>query len=119
MSALVHSEAKLGDIEAAKRRIALLEGILPLELTSEVYELANRLVVGSALPAKAKEDSFHIAIATVHGMDFLLTWNCKHIANATMRSKILSICEKAGYQPSVICTPEELLGDHNVERPNY
>jgi hypothetical protein len=119
VSSLVHSEAKSGDIEAATRRVALLENIPPLELTTAVYNLANQLVVGAALPAKAKEDAFHIAIATVHGMDYLLTWNCKHIANATMRSKIFSICEKAGYQPPVICTPEELLGDHNVERPDY
>ena len=119
VSALVHGEVKSGDIEAAKRRMVLLANIPPLELTDAVYDLANRLVVGAALPAKAMEDAFHIAIATAHGMDYLLTWNCKHIANATLRSRIFSICEKAGYQPPVICTPEELLGDRNVERSDY
>lgn len=77
MSALVHGEAKSGDIEAAKRRMALLASIPSLELTEAVYDLANRLVVGAALPAKAKEDAFHIAIATAHGMDYLLTSSCK------------------------------------------
>jgi hypothetical protein len=73
VSALVHSEAKSGDVEASKRRVALLANIPPLELTTAVYDLANPLVVGAALPDKAKEDAFHIANATAHGMDYLLT----------------------------------------------
>jgi preprotein translocase subunit SecB len=61
------------------------------------------------MPAKAAIDAAHVAIATVHGMSFLLTWNCKHIANAVMRETIESICRRAGFRPPVICTPEELL----------
>jgi hypothetical protein len=63
----------------------------------------------AALPQKAKADALHIAVATVHGMDYLLTWNCTHIANAIMRPKIESICRAAGYEPPVICTPPELV----------
>jgi hypothetical protein len=69
------------------------------------------LLAGAALPIKAKADALHIAIATVHGMDYLLTWNCKHIANATMRLKIESICKSCGYVPPIICTPLELMED--------
>lgn len=57
------------------------------------------------------EDALHIAVAAVHGLDFLLTWNCKHIANAMMRSAIERVCREAGYEPPVICTPEELTSD--------
>jgi hypothetical protein len=52
-------------------------------------------------------DALHIAVATVHGMDYLLTWNCTHIANAITRPKIELICRVAGYEPPVICTPPE------------
>jgi len=63
------------------------------------------------VPRKAAEDALHIAVAAVHGLDFLLTWNCKHIANAMMRSAIERVCREAGYEPPVICTPEELTSD--------
>ena len=64
------------------------------------------------MPRQAAEDALHIAVAAVHGLDFLLTWNCKHIANAMMRSAIERVCrEAAGYEPPVICTPEELTSD--------
>lgn len=61
------------------------------------------------MPAKAAIDAEHVAIAATHGVDFLLTWNCTHIANAVMREKIETVCRKAGFPPPVICTPLELL----------
>lgn len=63
-----------------------------------------------AVPEKAPEDAAHIAIATVHGMDFVLTWNCKHIANARLQKAIEVVCLDLGYDLPVICTPEELIG---------
>jgi hypothetical protein len=69
------------------------------------------LVASGAVPRKAGEDALHIAAAAVHGVDYLLTWNCKHIANATMRQAIERLCRQAGYEPPVICTPEELMDD--------
>lgn len=66
---------------------------------------------GRGAPRKAAEDALHIAVAAVHGLDFLLTWNCKHIANAMMRSAIEWVYREAGYEPPVICTPEELTSD--------
>ncbi|SMF96571.1 PIN domain-containing protein [Methylomagnum ishizawai] len=115
ISALVVSEARSGDASAAERRLALLEGLPLLSLNDPAIELAERLLKGAALPEKAKEDALHIAIAAVHGIDYLLTWNCKHIANAVKRPLIETLCEMAGYRPPVICTPEELLGDRHVE----
>ena len=73
--------------------------------------LASELVRGVPLPAKAAIDALHIAIAVVNKIDFLLTWNCTHIANATLRVAIDSICRSHEYQPTIICTPLELMGE--------
>lgn len=86
-----------------------MENLPELALTDKAEALAAKLLLGAALPQKAKADALHIGIATVHGMDYLLTWNCTHIANAIMRPKIESICRAAGYEPPVICTPPELV----------
>jgi hypothetical protein len=81
-----------------------------LGLTDEAQALARKLIENGALPRQAVEDALHIALATVHGMDYLLTWNCRHIANARMREAVVSVCMMRGYEPPVICTPEELMG---------
>ena len=109
ISQLVIGEISNGDPEAVKRRIAVVENLPELALTDKAEALAAKLLLGDALPQKAKADALHIGIATVHGMDYLLTWNCTHIANAIMRPKIESICRAAGYEPPVICTPPELV----------
>ncbi len=111
VSQLVIREASSGDEEAVRERLALVEGIPLLAITDAVGELAARLVGRGVVPRKAAEDALHIAVAAVHGLDFLLTWNCKHIANAMMRSAIERVCREAGYEPPVICTPEELTSD--------
>lgn len=110
-SQLVIDEASAGDLTAANRRLEALSGIPLVGLTEEVTMLAMRLVRDGGVPAKAQVDAFHMASATAHGIDYLLTWNCKHIANASLRGKIESICKAAGYQPSTICTPFELPKD--------
>jgi hypothetical protein len=69
------------------------------------------LISEGAIPAKAEIDAYHIAIAAVHDMEYLLTWNCAHIANAVMRGRIESVCRKHGYEPPTICTPQELMED--------
>jgi predicted nucleic acid-binding protein len=111
ISQLVVREASAGDEKAAKRRLQAIEQIPLLELNQEVLTLARSLVEDGPLPAKASEDALHIAVATVHGMDFLLTWNCKHIANAEMRNLMGEVCRAQGYEPAITCTPEELLGE--------
>jgi|SRR4029078_9186655 len=111
VSQLVVREAGAGDEEAAKRRLTVIEEIPLLELNEEAVVLARSLIEEGPLPEKASEDALHIAVATVHGMDFLLTWNCKHIANAQMRNLITEVCRSQEYEPPVTCTPEELLGE--------
>ena len=89
--------------------MALLDGIPVLDLAEEVHELANRLLLVRAVPAKARVDAVHIAVAAVNRVDYLLTWNCAHIANAAVRGKIEEACRAAGLQAPAIGTPEELM----------
>lgn len=109
ISQVVLDEAAAGDVEAAARRLDVLQNMPLVALTQEASLLAQQLVREAALPEKAAIDALHIALATVHGMEYLLTWNCTHIANATMRGKIELICRTCGYEPPAICTPLELL----------
>lgn len=108
-SALVVAEARAGDPDAARTRLAALESIPLLDATSDAESLANTLVASGAVPRQAADDSAHIAIAVTNGVDFLVTWNFRHIANAAMRTRIEQACRQAGYEPPVICTPNELM----------
>lgn len=109
VSQLVLDEAGAGDPQAAQERLAVLQPMLVLEMTSEALELANELVQAGALPAKAAGDALHIAIAATKGIPFLLTWNCRHLANAVVRPMIEDVCKGKGFKAPIICTPEELL----------
>jgi predicted nucleic acid-binding protein len=109
ISQLVFQEASVGDVSAVERRMEELANMPLLEITEDAVRLAEQLVVQGAVPQKVVEDALHIAVATVNGMNYLLTWNFKHIANATMRSKIETVCWNEGYEPPVICSPQELL----------
>jgi hypothetical protein len=109
ISQFVLDEAGLGDSDAAKRRLEMLTGVPLLDPSADVYTLADELMKRVPLPPKAAADALHIAIATINGMDYLLTWNCTHIANAALRASIELVCRENGYEPPVICTPEELL----------
>ena len=108
-SQLVIEEAGAGDPIAAAERLRSLEGLRVLGTTPAAERLAVELVREVPLPEKAELDALHIAIAVVNRMDFLLTWNCSHIANATHRRGIDAICEARGESPIIICTPPELL----------
>lgn len=110
ISEFVLVEAGLGDPAAAARRLAAMSGLIELEATEEVYRLGKALIDRGVLPKKAVMDAFHLAIATVHGMDYLLTWNCTHIANAHLRPRIERVVLALGYETPVICTPDELIG---------
>lgn len=109
VSSLVFLECGAGNSDAAALRLAVLDGVPVLAQTFEAETLADILLREVPLPPKAAADALHIAIAAVHGVAFLLTWNCTHIANATLRPRIESICRQLGYEPPVICTPLELL----------
>ena len=110
-SQLVVREASAGDPEAARERLQVLATMTALALTADAEALAGRLLQTGSLPAKATEDALHIAIAATHSIDYLLTWNCSHLANATMRPRLEAPCRAAGQQPPIICTPDELLGE--------
>lgn len=107
-SRLVVQECQAGDAQAAADRLAALAGVPLLEQGPEVAELAEALIRDVPLPEKAAADALHIATAAVHGVQYLLTWNCTHIANAALRPRIEAVCRAAGFEPPLICTPEEL-----------
>jgi predicted nucleic acid-binding protein len=108
ISETVLQEARQGDAGEIAKRLKALDGLTLLDVTNEALRLANELIKNGTLPAKAAVDAVHIAVATVHKMDYLLTWNCKHIANGQVRKLAGRFFRNAGYEPSVICTPEEL-----------
>jgi predicted nucleic acid-binding protein len=109
VSELVVREAGAGDPNAARKRLAALEGIPQLDLNENCRRLARDLLKAHVLPQEAAEDALHVAVAAVHGMRYLVTWNYAHIANAQRRAGIEEVCRDAGYEPPIICTPEELM----------
>jgi hypothetical protein len=110
VSQFVLDEAAAGDTEAARDRLEALKDFPLLDITPGVDELAAAFIKSLALPPKAVTDAAHIAVAALHGMHFLLTWNCTHIANAEMAVAIEEVCGENGLACPVICTPEELMG---------
>lgn len=111
VSQLVLDEAGRGDPEAAKRRLEYLHGVPRLQVTDSALRLARDLVQAHALPEQAVEDALHIALAAVHGLDLLITWNCRHIANAELIPAVRATIEDRGYDSPTICTPTELMGE--------
>jgi hypothetical protein len=109
VSQAVIQEAGSGDDQAVRRRLKTLEQIAEIEVTPEAISLAQALVSDGLVPEKSSADALHIAIPTVQGMDHLLTWNIKHIANASIRTAISEACRRHGYEPTIICTPDELM----------
>ena len=110
-SRFVLDEARLGSEDLAAARLEALRDIPLLDLSEPVFVLGTELLNRAALPEKARIDALHIAVAAIHKMDYLLTWNCKHIANARLVPRVNQIIEDQGYTPPYICTPEELLSD--------
>ena len=111
VSEAVFQEASAGDPVAAQRRLEAIKDLSELSITDEARQLAKELIDATRLPEKARVDAVHIATATVNGMDYLLTWNCRHIANATLRNSMAAVCQRAGYEMPVICTPLELIAE--------
>ncbi len=117
-SELVIVEASAGDPEAAAQRLEVLKGIAELPIDQEVQELARMLISKGGVPVGAEADALHIAVAAVHRMDYLITWNFRHIDNAATKPIIRSICASAGYSCPEICAPVELFpeGENDVSR---
>ena len=95
----------------AARRLDALADIAEIGLSEAAAEFATMLVDEGPLPRRAALDALHIAVAVMGGIEYLLTWNFTHLANATIRSQIERKCRSKGLEPPIICTPEELLGE--------
>ena len=116
VSELVIDEAAAGDPQAAARRIAVLKDLPVIDITSLAEELAGHILHHVGLPVRARADALHIALATSQGLDYLMTWNVTHLANALIRPRVERACRLAGYEPPVLCTPDELIAgeEHDV-----
>lgn len=109
VSELVIEESRQGDPQFAAARLKAMDECTVLTAIDEAQVLGDSILAAGLVPAKATADAFHIAIAAVHQMDFLLTWNCRHIANAMIATRLREVCEAAGCRLPVLCTPFELM----------
>lgn len=110
-SDVVLREASAGDAAAMRRRLEALREANVVELNHAAEALGAAMVRNLILPPNAADDALHIAIAATQGLDYLLTWNCRHIANVVLRPKLAGLCEALGYRCPLICTPPELMTD--------
>lgn len=108
VSRLVVDECSAGDDNAARERLEVVDSLEFLTASAEADALAAELIAGHAIPETEPRDAVHISLVAVHGIEYLVTWNFKHIANARTRIAIESICRDTGYEPPIICTPDEL-----------
>ncbi len=109
ISQVVIDEISAGDPFEVRKRLAVAGTIDSLAVTIDAEQLTESILKSGVLPLKAVRDAAHIAVATVHNVQYLLTWNCKHLANAQIARRIAGQCKSAGYEMPMICTPEELL----------
>lgn len=110
VSLLVIDECSAGNAAAAEERLRIISDLDVLGGSSEADQLANALLESKAIPKTEPRDAMHISLAATNGVKYLLTWNFKHIANAQLRSKIEGACRANGFEPPIICTPDELMG---------
>lgn len=110
VSQVVLDEVQAGNDEAAERRMAGIADFPVLEATVEAEGLTKAIVEAGAIPKQAVRDAAHIAVAAINDIDYLLTWNCRHLANAQIIRGVSAVCEARGYNMPMICTPEELMG---------
>jgi predicted nucleic acid-binding protein len=113
ISQLVLDECGAGNAKLAMERLDAIKTLDLLDGTDEADALAATLIAENAVPAIEPRDAYHIAIAATNGVKYLLTWNFKHIANASRRTRIETVCRDSGFEPPIICTPDELLGNAN------
>ncbi|MCC5840329.1 MAG: type II toxin-antitoxin system VapC family toxin [Opitutales bacterium] len=116
ISEAVVEEASRGDAEAARKRLEVISDLEELSIDEPVLSLTREILGTGLIPRKASADAVHIAVAARHGIDYLVTWNCKHIANAEMIRKISHVISQCGYFVPIICTPRELFGGEEDER---
>ena len=110
VSQFVVDEASDGDATEVNKRLAVLAPLPTLEITADAQDLAKAIMTTGILPPKAFLDAGHVAVSAIHAVDYLLTWNCKHLANVQISRRIAVLCEKLGHKMPIVCTPEELMG---------
>ncbi|MBN1905960.1 MAG: type II toxin-antitoxin system VapC family toxin [Deltaproteobacteria bacterium] len=110
ISELVYEEATRGDPFAVSKRIEVIKEIPYLQITDEAINLAKMIIKPGPLPKKASNDALHLAIAAVHKIDYLMTWNCRHLDNAELKPKVRNLLLMKDFNIPEICTPQELLG---------
>jgi hypothetical protein len=115
-SDIVHKEANAGDPHAARRRMEVLEGFPILESDDDSRSLSLRILEKANLPGRASVDAEHVAIAAMHGMDILLTWNCAHLVNPQVAPTIEMVCRSEGYVCPTLCTPQQLMEKYEHAR---
>jgi len=115
VSQIVIDEASAGDAIEIQKRLAVIDALPVLRNKPESEALTTAIMASGILPPKAATDAAHIALAASHGIDYLLTWNCRHIANAQIIRRIDAICRREGYQMPIICTPGELMGEEGPD----
>jgi len=113
-SPLVLAEISAGDEEAAKRRLEFFQSLSSLDLTPEIEQLSRSIVHECGMPDRASDDALHLATAAVNEVDYLLTWNCKHLANAELIAVFETFFPVKGYPTPIICTPDELMERYDV-----
>ena len=109
ISQYVLDEISSGDADAAAQRLDLVKGFKQLQTEEEIMVLAESLLEKHSLPQKARMDAIHLAVSAVHGIDFLLTWNCRHLANAALWDSMANVCHDHDFAMPIICTPQELI----------
>ena len=119
ISPIVLAEASQGDSSAVQQRLEVLSHLTILEILPEVDVLTQKLLNAGAVPQNFRSDAEHIAIATVHRVEYLTSWNQKHIVNANRREHIHQICQEAGFEPTTICTPTELIGEFQMKEEDF
>jgi hypothetical protein len=107
----VLDEAGQGDAGQVVKRLAIAQALPKLPITPAVTRLAGAIVQAGAMPRKAARDAVHVAVAAVATVDYVLTWNCKHIANREVLPRIEKVVQAQGWKMPAICTPEELMGE--------
>ena len=111
VSQLVLNEIAQGDEGAAARRLAVVSDLPLLDEDDNVRTLAARLMDAVGFPERAAADALHLAITIHHGVDFLLSWNLRHITNAVFRDRVVTFCHSINTPHPIICSPDELLGE--------
>ena len=115
ISQVVIDEISAGDPSEVRKRLFVADSLNSLAVTVDAEQLTESIMKSGILPPKAIRDAAHIAVATVHGVQYLLTWNCKHLANAQIAKRVANLCRLAGFEMPTICTPEELFEEPSDE----